>query len=293
MPRALMPGLALALCACATAPLAPRAPTPGVAAYTVESYNVECGKHDDTTIIEAVGAGNADIVCLQETTPQYEAALRPRYAGRYPYQLYRHNAPDMGATGLAVLSRYPVVDRGHHRGPHGWHPAWHVEVDSPSGPIQILLVHLRAKLSGRGSDLSALWNVSTDHLEEIDRFMRWSVPDQPTLVVGDFNEEANGAAIRWLEARGYENALPLFRPGTPTWRHPLLAWELHQTLDHILFDRAFVPLDARVIQAGHSDHLPVVARLQVAEDPRWRPQGAWRSEPRSAANASNRARSTW
>ncbi len=265
-----MLGLALALSACATAPLAPRSPAPGAASYTVESYNVECGKHEDKTIIEAVGAGDADIVCLQETTPQYEAALRPRYAARYPHQLYRHNAPDMGSTGLAVLSRFPVIDRGHHPGPHGWHPAWHVQVDTPSGPIQILLVHLRAKLSGRDSDLSALLNVGKDHLEEIRQFMRWSVPGEPTLVIGDFNEEADGAAVRFLEARGYRNALPLFRPGEHTWRHPLLAWELHETLDHILFDRAFRPLDATVIQAGHSDHLPIVAHLQVAADPRWR-----------------------
>ena len=76
--------------------------------------------------------------------------------------------------------------------------------------------------------------------------------------------------MRWLEARGYENALPLFHPDEHTWRHPLLVWEFHQMLDHVLFDRAFVPLDARVIHAGHSDHLPIVAQLQVAPDPRWR-----------------------
>jgi endonuclease/exonuclease/phosphatase family metal-dependent hydrolase len=101
--------------------------------------------------------------------------------------------------------------------------------------------------------------------------MRWTVPDKPTLVIGDFNEEDDGAVIRWLEARGYRNALPLFRPGQHTWRHPLLGFELRQSLDHILFDRAFEPLDAQVLDAGRSDHLPVLARLQVvARDPRWR-----------------------
>ncbi len=261
---------ALMLCACASTGLAPRAPAPGSTSYSVESYNVECGKHHDRSIIEAVGAGDADIVCLQETTPEYEAALRPRYARRYPYQLYRHNAPDTGAAGLAVLSRFPVVDRGHHPGPNGWHPAWHVEVETPSGPVQILLVHLRAKLSGRVDDLTALLTLRADHLDEIKDFSRWSTLDRPTLVVGDFNEAADGAAVGWLEARGYRDALPLFHPGAHTWRHRLLAWELRQMLDHVLFDRAFMPLDARVIHAGHSDHLPVVARLQVAPDPRWR-----------------------
>jgi endonuclease/exonuclease/phosphatase family metal-dependent hydrolase len=266
---AVLVALALALTGCATQPLTPRSASDNRAHYVVESYNVECGKHSDATIIDAVGAGDADIVFLQETTPEYEAVLRRRYSRRYPHQRYQHNAPNSGAAGLAVLSRFPVLDRGHHPAPHGWHPAWHVEVETPSGPIQILHVHLRAKLSGRGNDLLALLLVGDDHLREITHFMRWSVRDKPTLVIGDFNEEPDGAAVRWLEARGYRNALPLFRPDQHTWRHPFLGGELRQTLDHILFDRAFEPLDARVIGAGRSDHLPVVAHLQVARDPRW------------------------
>jgi len=261
--------LALALLGCAATPRPAVAPSPGAARYTVQSYNVECGEHRDASIIDAVGAARADIVCLQETTPQYEAVLRPRYAAQYPFQLYRHNEPDTGAAGLAILSRFPVIDRGHHPSPMGWHPAWTVEVDTPSGSIQILLVHLRAKLSGRSNDLSALLNLRGDHRVEIQRYMRFTREGRPTLVVGDFNEEGDGAAVEWLEARGFRDVLPLFRPDQHTWRHPVLAWELGQTLDHILFDPAFRPLDARVIAAGHSDHLPVVASLEVVPGSPW------------------------
>lgn len=266
----LSPLLAAALgCAAPEPAAAPRTPAPGAAQLVVKSYNVECGEHEEVDTIEAVGAGNADIVCLQETTPEYETALRRRYSDRYPHQRYQHS-PKTGAAGLAVLSRFPVLDRGHHQSPRVWHPSWYVDVETPSGTVQILLVHLRPKLGGRQTDLEALLTLRGDHLEEIDHFMRWSAADKPTLVIGDFNEEPGGAAIRWLEARGYRNALPIFEPRSHTWRHRFLAWEVRQTLDHILFDRAFQPLDARVIHAGSSDHLPVVARLQVAPDPRWR-----------------------
>lgn len=264
--------LSLALLSCASAPDAPRSPRSEQRApqYLVKSYNVEWSRHADPTVIEAVGAGGADIVCLQETTPKFEPVLRERYATQYPHQLYQHNRPRTGATGLAVLSRYPLVDRGHHSSPYGWHPAWHVEVETPSGPVQILHVHLRAKLSGRSNDLAALLTLRGDHLDEIAHYMRFTAPDKPTLVVGDFNEEPDGAAIRFLERRGFQNALPRFRPEQHTWRHPLLAWELRQTLDHILFDRGFEVVDARVLDAGRSDHLPLVARLEVsARDPRW------------------------
>ena len=36
---------------------------------------------------------------------------------------------------------------------------------------------------------------------------------------------------------------------------------------HILFDDAFVSLNAWVTQSGHSDHLPVLAHLEVS--PNW------------------------
>ena len=37
------------------------------------------------------------------------------------------------------------------------------------------------------------------------------------------------------------------------------------TIDHILFDRAFVPLNAYVLDSGNSDHLPVVAHLEASD----------------------------
>ncbi len=276
----LVTALALGASGCASPPLAPRSAAPGAPTLSVASYNVEAGRHDDRSVIEAIGAGDADVVCLQETTPEFEPVLRSRYGARYPHQRYQHNAPRFGPGGLAVLSRFPVVDRGHRPSPNRWHPAWHVEIETPNGPIQILLVHLRAKMGGRSNDLAALLTLHNDHLNEIRHFMRWTSPDVPTLVVGDFNEESDGAAIRWLEARGFQNALPLFRPGAHTWRYPMLGLEVRQRLDHILFDRGFLPLDARVLPRGSSDHLPVVARFQVAtRDPRW----AWRGARRDVA----------
>jgi len=254
--------LVLAMAACGRPPLEARAPTPGVPHLTVKTYNVEAGKHRDPSIIEAVGVGAPDIVCLQETTPEYEAALRQRFSKQLPHQLYQHNAPNMGASGLAVLSRYEVIDRGFHPSPFGWHPAWYVEVTTPGGPVQILNLHLRAKLSGRGGALTALLSLGNDHRREIEHYMQHAAAGKPTLVVGDFNEGVGGSAVTYLKDRGFENALPLFEPGKHTWRHPLLV----QTLDHILFDGSFVPLDATVIEAGRSDHLPVVAQLELAQN---------------------------
>jgi endonuclease/exonuclease/phosphatase family metal-dependent hydrolase len=83
-------------------------------------------------------------------------------------------------------------------------------------------------------------------------------------VVGDFNEGPDGDAIHYLEDAGFRNVLPLFRPGQETWRVRSLGGQTAETLDHILFDESFLPLDARVMVEGNSDHLPVLAHFESA-----------------------------
>jgi len=258
--------LLLVLVGCGERPLEPRDPTPGVPHYKVKTYNVETGRHHDKATIEAVGIDSADIVCLQESDPTWETTLRERYSGIYPYQLYRHNYPNEGAADLGVLSKFPVEESGWHPGPNGWHPAWHVRVHTPSGRIEILNVHLRSAHAGNGNLVSSYLSTKDDHRYEIGQFMGdhdWE--GTPVIVLGDFNEGTDGAAVEYLEDRGFRNALPLYHPGQFTWRHDSVANQFTQTLDHILFDGHFEPLNAWVKRAGNSDHIPVVAHLEAAD----------------------------
>lgn len=271
---ALAASLGLATTGCGERPLEPRDPTPGVPHYKIKTYNVETGGEGHASTIKAIGTDDADIVCLQETTPQYETVIRAKLSAQYAYQIYQHNLPDQGAAGMAVLSHFPIIDGGWHPGPNGWHPAWHLFVQTPAGTIQILNVHLRSMFDGKGNAASSYLKVGEDHLDEIALFMKSCAGDYPTLVVGDFNEGPGGRAVEYLEARGFRNALPLFRPGQYTWRHPSVANQMAQTLDHILFDDSFAPLNAWAIDAGASDHIPVVAHLEAAYD--WQPDSTIR-----------------
>jgi endonuclease/exonuclease/phosphatase family metal-dependent hydrolase len=279
--RLLAFALPICLAACGERPLEPRDPTPGVPHYRVKTYNIETGKANDRPTVEAVGAGDPDIVCVQESNPDWEATLRERYAEQYPHQLYRENYPDIGAGDLGILSKFPVTNAGFLAGPNGWHPAWHVLVDTPAGRIQILNLHLRSGNSGNGNTLHSYLTTKDDHRYEIGLFMRDMVPQLPTLVVGDFNEGVDGAAVEYLEDRGFENALPLYHPGQYTWRHASVANQFDQTLDHILFDHSFAPLNAYVIRAGNSDHIAVVAHLEATGDWPSSPVSIERAAPRS------------
>ena len=64
-----------------------------------------------------------------------------------------------------------------------------------------------------------------------------------------------------LRERGFRSALPEFHGSTPTWRWYTSGVTVRAQLDHVAYDSRLVPLDARVIQAGRSDHLPVLVVL--------------------------------
>jgi endonuclease/exonuclease/phosphatase (EEP) superfamily protein YafD len=265
--RVVMAGLVV--CGCGQPPLSPSPPTPGAPQLTVMTYNVEFHSAGEPTTLEAIGAESADVIAMQEITPDMADLISTRYAGTYPYQLF---APAGGTDGLAVISRYELVDRGIHPGPGGWHPAWHVDVDVPGIPLQLLNVHLRSLLSGNSGALQSYLSTGSDHVLEIDDLSARCDAGLSNLVVGDFNEGPGGDAVGFLESEGYANVLPAFHPGQPTWRYRSVAGQLEESVDHILYDETLRPLDAWVEVKGRSDHLPVLAHFEAR---------SWQSEPSS------------
>lgn len=67
------------------APLAALQPS-GASAQGVQiaTFNLNWGNRRGDQVLEAIAAANADILCLQETTPQSEQFLSERLADRYP-----------------------------------------------------------------------------------------------------------------------------------------------------------------------------------------------------------------
>ncbi len=258
--------LAPALAGCPERPMEPRSPTPGVFHFTVESYNVEQHEWGNPVTVAAIGEADADIVCLQETTPHWREVIEKTYAAQYPYRLF-HTRAESDAGGLAFLSRFPLHDLGVERAPMDWHPAWRVEVETPAGLLQILNVHLRGPLNGRGNALRAWLAADADHLNEMKVFAMNIKAGVPTLVLGDFNEEDDGPSVQYLKGNGFTNVLSLFHPGQPTWRHRSLGGQFQKTLDHILFDDGLLPLDAWIRRRGASDHMPVLGAFEWSAQP--------------------------
>ena len=245
---------------CISPPLAPRGPTPGVPHLTVMTYNISQDGWNDATTVTAIGASDADIVGLQEVSAAWVPVIKQRYAAQYAFMLF---SPREDYGGLAFLSKYPLEDRGVL--PYGvdYHPSWFVMADTPGGRVQVMQVHLRSFTDGDSNALSNVIDMESDHVAELEHFMSKTDPQIPTLVLGDFNENPKGQAVRRLESRGFRNALPLYRPGQYTWQARSVAGLLDSCIDHIMFDDSFEPLSAWTDRSGGSDHLPVLASLEL------------------------------
>ncbi len=242
------------LTACATGPThTARAPLPDEPHLTVMTFNVNYGRAHDPLTIAAVGAGDADIILLQETTPAWEENLREAFSEQYPHIAFHH---DGGAGGLAVLSRYPL-EHEIYPATDGWFPAMNLVAETPIGRVQCMSVHLHPPVSESGSVVSGYFSTGSVRRKEMQGYAARLDEALPTIVVGDFNE-GEGDAINQMRDRGFALAVPMFQgEGVPTWRWNTSVGEVTSTLDHVMF-KGIDAIDARVLNAGRSDHLPIL-----------------------------------
>ncbi len=236
-----------------------QAPKPEQPHLRLMTYNVNFGMGGDASTLRAITELGADVVLLQETTPDWELALEAELDERYPHRLFRHCC---GAGGMAVLSEYPILAEETIPAPDGgWFPGWRLELDSPLGRLQVLNVHLRPQVSDGGGVVSGILVTPPVRRAQIEAYYNRLRPELPTLVVGDFNEGARGGAIEFLAARGFKTGLPEYHGSARTWRWNTSLGEVSSQLDHVLYDQQLDALDVHVMERGRSDHFPVLATI--------------------------------
>ena len=229
---------------------------------SVMTFNVNFGLAGDPATLNAVARQDADVVLLQETTEAWESALRASFGATYPNMAFKQHPP---AGGLAVLSKLPI-ESIEYLPAQSWFPAARVVLGSPVGRLQVLNVHLRPPASDRGNVVSGYFSTPPVRRREISAFATALDPSLPTLIVGDFNEDEGGRAVRWLREHGYRSALPEFQPYAKTWRWKTSVGTLRGRYDHLCYDARLKPLTVQVRAAGRSDHLPVVGVFALSRE---------------------------
>lgn len=254
--RSVLPAIGLLLSACGSI-RPPETPTgPHVMVF---SYNVNYGGPGAEQALGAILAADADLVCLQETTPAWERFLRPALEEKYPFARFH---PSPGAGGLAVFSKRTVTEPVVVPSAVSWFPTWIFQAETPLGPVQVANVHLHPGVNERGSFTPSAYlsTAPAARLKETKAFHARLDPKLPTLLVGDFNEGDSGESVAWLADRGFRDALPQYDTYHNTWHwQTSVGITVKHRLDHLLHTRDLRCLDARVIRKGASDHYPVVA----------------------------------
>lgn len=226
------------------------------------TYNLNYGNPNVRATIDVIATEDADIVLLQEVTAEWREALTTRFALQYPHVVFRIHA--RAAGGLAVLSKFPITSEEVLAPPRGgWFPAERLVVDSSLGPVQILNVHLRPCLDG-GSWVRGYQTTPPVRKREIETYWKKIAYDLPTIVAGDFNEDTTGRAIDYLSKHGMTRVATT---GPTTWHYETTMGGkpvdlLRMDIDHVMIDGHLSATNARVLDAGTSDHRPVVVTLE-------------------------------
>jgi endonuclease/exonuclease/phosphatase (EEP) superfamily protein YafD len=228
------------------------------------TYNLNYGNSNLTATLDAIAAGDADVVLLQEITREWRDALRKRFAAEYPYQA--HQVWTRGPGGIAVVSRLELLEEALWEPPAGtgaWFPAQRIVVATRFGPLQILNVHLRPALDG-GSWVRGFMTTPPVRRREMEaHWQQLRLHRLPTIVAGDFNEDDTGRAIDYLAHHGMTR-VPTTGPRTwhyETTHDGTTSDLLKIDLDHVMIDSHLVARDAAVLDAGTSDHRPVVVTI--------------------------------
>lgn len=254
--------LALSACSSRPEPAAPVAHAHGPT-MRVMSFNVNYGIAGDPETIQAIARERADLVLLQETNPAWETGLRAELGSHYPHIAFRHAG---AAGGMGVLSKYELDDLGQIDPPErGWFFSWRVRVHSPLGKVQVLNVHLRPQIGDNGSVVSGYFTTGSVREREMQKYFGELEANVPTIVAGDFNEQPGGGALDYLSERGFFDVLDRTEGTRDTWRWNTSVGTLRRELDHIMLGKGLATVSAKVVGAGNSDHLPVVAVITSAD----------------------------
>ena len=226
--------------------------------FKVLTYNVNWGGPRPDLAAEAIRKSGADIVCLQETSPEWAEFLRRSLGSEYSFTAFRDSRLRSGG-GLGFLSKLPAHEVAYIPSDTDWFDGWIMSFETAKGPVQVLNVHLHPPVSESGSWVSGYLFTGGDRLAEIKRFYAERAPQQPMLVMGDFNDGEKSPAVEWLEKNKMANALPEFDSYTKTWEWHTSMVTLKRRMDHILYSSELHCCSAEVLREGASDHFPVEA----------------------------------
>jgi endonuclease/exonuclease/phosphatase (EEP) superfamily protein YafD len=252
--------LALALVLATSGQPAPPSVGPS---FTAMTFNVLYEGGDVDKTLAVIKRESPDVLCMQEVTSSF--AKRARKELGYPHSVIE---PRSGTWGVALFSKHPIVKHAvFAQSPHKM-PAMEARISL--GPdnvdVTIACVHLFPPGAKRfaGDDLATTMQKNAAlRVQQADALVKRYANTERVLMLGDFNEGRDDAALRalrdagWLHACTGEGA----RCGG-TWPGSTSPMPALFEIDHVL-GRGLAFRDARVVKDGGSDHFAVLTSFTV------------------------------
>jgi endonuclease/exonuclease/phosphatase (EEP) superfamily protein YafD len=227
------------------ADLAARAP------LRVMSVNLLGVNAQTAPITDEIAVSGADIIALQEYSPQWQAALsRPDLLARYPHRLEH---PRSDSFGMAILSALPFAS-SREEDLEGV-PLGFVEVDVGKHRLTLADVHT---LPPARLDYFPVWTEQMASLRD-----RLAAIPGPLVLAGDLNATVWHAPFQALVARRLRDAhVDRGRSLAFTW--PNGVFPLPPTrLDHLLVSPEIAVVSITEGTGAGSDHKPLLATLAL------------------------------
>ena len=238
----------------------------------VATYNLNFANRSSDKVLDAIAEADADILCLQETTPNSERFLRRKLATDYP-EFYA-----AGHKGKHFAERFVIASKRKLRdlvfeppgdGPFGFYRA---TVNFEGTDIQIVNVHLLPFVVPKNATLADSMKVvsatETIHATEIAEILKVIDGTKPAIVAGDFNSLSTFVAPAALTDSGFIDSYAAVHEKAdthPTWQWPTRPIPLRLRIDYVFHSKHFHTIDSAIIRRDGSDHSLVVTTFEFAE----------------------------
>ena len=224
----------------------------------VLTYNVQRRNLDYASIERILREQDADIVALQEVTPQLIEYLDANLSDLYPYQVA--SVTRRTEHTQMILSRWDISSSGQREVMRGV-----VDVDNTGVELVVYSVQLSNPLNDTGDGFD---DSSRAQQAELVRHLA-ADEEEPVLILGDFNmtdatQEYRDFTTIYTDV--YRRTTRGFGATFPNWQYEYPELDFLPSL--IRLDYAFASRDvdtmaARVIYDGMSDHYPLWVRIRV------------------------------
>lgn len=253
-----------------------------VNSWDVGNYQTKDGMTFQPLMFDLLQIQDADILCLQEffTVLPSQKHILPVYLDKlksrgYPYAYFSPATFTVGGTfrnGLAIFSKYPIIDTGYTRQLMGLHSQGmqFADIRISNETIRVFNTHLESvgfdeenyqALGGvDGSKEIAIKIKNSALLRYRQAKLYRSIIDQspfPIIVCGDLSVIPNSATYFAIRKDMKDAFIQKGKWLGKTFRH--LAPNLR--IDYILTDPKFETLQFHILHKKYSDHYPIVADL--------------------------------